>query len=141
VSGKNPYSDRDFLLIFNLMLLAVMGIIAFSVSEISSNRQQRFNVLILFILSIVSLLINLIALSAIVYRLGEFGISPNKVAVLGSNLLVFVNLILIMIDLYKVNSRSKDVQQVEITISRYLPLYAGWTALVVFVFPLIFGFK
>lgn len=141
VSGKNPYSDRDFLLIFNLMLLAVMGIISFSVSEISSNRQQRFNVLILFILSIVSLLINLIALSAIVYRLGEFGISPNKVAVLGSNLLVFVNLILIMIDLYKVNSRSKDVQQVEITISRYLPIYAGWTVLVVFVFPLIFGFK
>jgi hypothetical protein len=46
-----------------------------------------------------------------------------------------------MIDLYKANTRRRDVQQAEITISRYLPLYDGWTFMVVFVFPLIFGFK
>jgi hypothetical protein len=141
ISGKNPYNDRDFLLIFNLMLVGVMAIISFSVSESSFAKPLRINGQILFILSIISLLINLIALSAIVYRLNEYGISANKVAVLVSNLLVFVNLILIMFDLYKVIAKGGDIQHVETTISKYLPIYAAWTILVVFAFPVIFGFK
>src|SRR5690606_41479171 len=30
VTGKNPYQDREFLLLFNVMLIAVMAIIVFS---------------------------------------------------------------------------------------------------------------
>lgn len=69
ISGKDPYNDRDFLLIFNIMLLGVMGIIVFSISETSINRKQKFNEMILFILSIITVIIDLIALSAIFYRL------------------------------------------------------------------------
>jgi hypothetical protein len=141
VSGKDPYNDRDFLLIFNIMLLGVMAIILFSVSESSIKRKQRFNEIILFILSIVSVIIDLIALSAIFYRLGEFGISPNRLAVLGSNILIFGNLILIMIDLYKVNFRKSEIGKVGLTISKYLPVYLVWILIVVFGFPIIFGMK
>ncbi|NNK72621.1 MAG: DUF4153 domain-containing protein, partial [Flavobacteriaceae bacterium] len=100
ISGKDPYNDRDFLIVFNLMLLGVMAIIVFSVSEISIKRKQRFTERILLALTIVTLIIDLVALSAIVYRLGEFGFTPNRTVVLGSNLLIFGNLILILIDLY-----------------------------------------
>jgi hypothetical protein len=141
VSGKDPYNDRDFLLIFNLMLLGVMAIILFSVSESSIKRKQRFNEIILLILSIVSIAIDLIALSAIFYRLGEYGISPNRLAVLGSNILIFGNLILIMIDLYKVNFRKSEIGKVGLTISKYLPVYLVWIIIVVFGFPFIFGMK
>jgi len=93
---------------------------------------------VIFILAIVTLLINIVALSAIFYRLGEYGISSNRIAVLVSNLLVFVNLILIAIDLYKVTFRNAEITKVEMTIAKYLPVYFIWTVIVVFTFPLIF---
>jgi len=140
-SGKDPYNDRNFLLIFNIMLIGVMGIIVFSISETSINTKRKFNEIVLFILSIITLVINLIALSAIFYRLGEYGLTPNRLAILGSNILIFGNLVLIMIDLFKINFKKSDLEKVEMTISKYLPLYIIWTLIVVFGFPLIFGMK
>jgi hypothetical protein len=138
-SGKDPYNDREFLLIFNIMLLGVMGIIIFSVTGISNVSRQKFNGLILLILSITAIIINVIALSAIFYRLGRYGISPNKLAVLVSNLLIFINLIWITIDLFHVNLRKADIKRVEMNISRFLPVYLIWILIVVFCFPLFFG--
>lgn len=137
-TGKDPYTDRDFLIMFNLMLVGVMGIIVFSISEASDERKRRFNEIVLFALSIVTLVTDLVALSAIFYRLGEFGVTPNRVAVLGSNILVLGNLILITIDLFKVNFRHGSIEKVNITTARYLPAYMLWTIVVVFGFPLIF---
>jgi hypothetical protein len=141
ITGKDPYNDRDFLLIFNVMLLGVMAIIIFSVSETSELKSQRFNAIILFALSLTAIITDLIALSAIFYRLGQFGLSPNRVAVLVSNLLVFVNLVMIMFDLYKINFRQKSFTTVEMTVAKYLPVYLIWIAIVVFTFPLIFNLK
>ncbi|MHC1703751.1 MAG: hypothetical protein AB9846_07575 [Tenuifilaceae bacterium] len=141
ISGKNPFSDREFLLIFNLMLLGVMAVIVFSISETSTIRKQKFNKLILFILSVVTVVIDLVAVSAIFYRLSAFGITPNRLAVLGSNILVLGNLVLIIIDLYKVNFKKASFNEVELTIAKYLPVYLIWILFVVFVFPLIFGMK
>ncbi len=118
-----------------------MAIIVFSVSEISNNKKQRFNEIVLFILSIVTLIIDFVAISAIFYRLGEYGFTPNRVVVLGSNMLIFGNLLLIMIDLFKVNFRNMDLSKVEIQIGKYLPIYVVWTVFVVFVLPFIFGLK
>ena len=139
ITGKDPYNDREFLLVFNLMLIGVMAIIVFSVSENSSGQKQKFYELMLFILSIVTLITNVIALSAIFYRLGEFGITPNRIAILGSNLLIFVNLILITIDLFKINFRKSEIEKVGLTIAAYLPVYVIWVMIVIFTFPFIFG--
>ncbi len=141
VTGKDPYNDREFLLVFNMMLLGVMAIIMFSVSEISFYGKRRFNDMVVFALSIVTIIVDLIALSAIVFRIGEYGFTPNRIAVLGSNVLILGNLILIMIDLYKANFRNKGVNQVELTIAKYLPIYMLWTIFIVFLLPVIFGFK
>lgn len=141
ITGKDPYNDRDFLLIFNVMLLGVMGIIIFSVSETSLIRNRKVRAGLLFTLSVISVIIDIVALSAIVYRLGEYGLSPNRLAVLVSNLLVFTNLVLIMIDFFGIVFRSKDHSRVELTTARFLPVYMGWMIFVVFLFPLIFGMK
>jgi hypothetical protein len=140
-SAKDPYNDRNFLLIFNFLLIGVMGIIVFSISETSITRKQKLNEMVLFALSIITLIINLIALSAIFYRLSEYGLTPNRLAILGSNILIFGNLILIMIDLFKINFKKSELEKVEMTISTYLPIYILWTLIVVFGFPLIFGMK
>jgi hypothetical protein len=141
VSGKDPYSDRDFLLIFNIMLLGVMAVIVFSISETSASAKQKFNEMILFGLSITTVIIDLIALSAIFYRLGAFGITPNRLAVLGSNILILGNLVLIIIDLYKVNFKKVMIREVELTFAKYLPVYLIWILFVIFGFPLIFSMK
>jgi hypothetical protein len=123
------------------MLIGVMGIIVFSISETSTNWKQKFNLIILFILLIITLIINLIALSAIFYRLSEYGLTPNRLAILGSNILIFVNLVLITIDLFKISFRNSELEKVELTISKYFPVYIVWTLIVVFGFPLFFGMK
>src|SRR5690554_202188 len=141
ITGKDPYNDRDFLITFNLMLLGVMLIVVFSISGTSINKRQRFNEITLLVLVVVALVVDLIALSAILYRMGEFGFTPNRIVVLGSNLLIFVNLLLIMIDLFRVNFKNKELKDAEITIAKYLPIYAFWTIFVVFILPWIFGIK
>jgi hypothetical protein len=141
ISGKDPYNDRNFLVIFNIMLLGVMAIIVFSISETSLNKKQKFKEIILFILSIITTIIDLIALSAIFYRLIEFGVTPNRLAVFGSNILILVNLVLIMIDLYRTIFKEITIEKVEMTIAKYLPVYLIYTLFVIFGFPLIFGMK
>ncbi|HBG58979.1 MAG TPA: DUF4153 domain-containing protein, partial [Porphyromonadaceae bacterium] len=141
LTGKDPYSDRDFLIMFNTMLAGVMAIIVFSVIGTSAKKRNRFNEWTLFMLSFLALIVDLVALSAILYRVGEFGFTPNRTAVLGSNLLIFVHLVLIMIHLFKVVRNEKEIKTVELTVARYLPIYAIWTLLVTFLFPLLFGGK
>lgn len=139
--GKDPYNDRDFLLIFNFMLLGVMVIIIYSITEIFDQKHQLFNKWTLLLLTFLSLIINIVALSAIIYRLSEFGFSPNKIAVFGSNLLIFVHLILILIQFIKVIFKHKNMNSIEKTIAFYLPVYAAWFVFMVFVLPFIFGWK
>jgi len=141
VTGKDPYNDRDFLLIFNIMLLGVMVIIIFSVSETSVIKNQKFNAAVLLALSLVTIIIDLIALSAIFYRLGEYGLTPNRLAVLVSNILVLINLALIMADLFRINFQKREFRIVETTVSKYLPVYLIWILIVVFAFPAVFGFN
>ena len=141
ISGKDPYNDRDFLMIFNVMLIGVMGIIVFSVSETSLIKNQKFNQSVLFMLSIVTIVIDLIALSAIFYRLGEFGVTPNRLAILVSNILILINLVLIMIDLFRINFKKKEFVIVEMSVAKFIPIYLGWILFVIFLFPVIFGMK
>src|SRR5207237_10732519 len=53
-SGKDPYKDRDFLIVFNILLIGVMAIILFSISEISKKNKNQADSFILFALSIVT---------------------------------------------------------------------------------------
>jgi len=90
-SAKDPYNDRNFLLTFNIMLIGVMGIIIFSISDNLIIRNGKFNKMVLFILSVITLIVNLIALSAIFYRMGKYGLTPNRLAIVVSNILIFGN--------------------------------------------------
>jgi hypothetical protein len=140
-SGKNPYNDREFLLVFNALLIGVMAIIFFSVAETSKTTKSLMEIWVLFLLSIVTVIVNGIALSAILFRISEWGITPNRAAVLGSNTLILVNLLLVTVQLFKVLSKKADKNRVGKVITLYLPVYCLWAAIVTFLFPFVFGFK
>jgi hypothetical protein len=140
-SGKDPYNDREFLMIFNALLIGVMAIIFFSVAETSKASKSQAEIWILFLLSVVTVIVNSIALSAILFRISEWGFTPNRAAVLGGNLLILINLLLVTTQLFRVLFKKANITGVGKTISVYLPLYFLWTIIVTFIFPLIFGFK
>jgi hypothetical protein len=140
-SGKDPYNDREFLLIFNGLLIGVMALIFFSVSDASRATKSRAETWVLFLLSVVTIVVNGIALSAILFRISEWGLTPNRAAVLGSNLIILVNLLLVTAKLYKVIANRAEIDGVSRVMALYLPVYVLWAAIVTFIFPLIFGFK
>ncbi|WP_221393796.1 hypothetical protein [Dyadobacter sp. NIV53] len=140
-SGKDPYNDREFLLIFNALLIGVMAIIFFSVAETAKSTKSQAEIWVLFLLSFITAIINGIALSAILFRISEWGITPNRAAVLGSNILILINLLLVTLQLYKVLSKKTDITSVGKSIAFYLPVYVVWTIIVTFIFPLLFSFK
>ena len=137
-SGKDPYNDREFLIIFNALLVGVMAIIFFSVAESSSGEKGRPELWLLLTLSIVTIIVNSIALSAILFRISEWGLSPNRAAVLGANVLIIINLIIVTAQLYRVLRRRGSVSDIGESISHYLPVYVIWTVFVTFGFPLMF---
>ena len=140
-TGKSIYSNRDFLLIFNLVLIGVMALILFSVIEANKLKDNRINTILLLLLSTVTIIVNGIALSAILFRLSEFGVSANRLAVLGANLIIFTNLILVFFKLVKATKKKEAIEEVANTIVAYLPVYGGWAFIVAFLFPLIFQYK
>lgn len=139
-SGKDPYNDREFLLIFNALLIGVMAIIFFSVAENSREKSQTEN-WILFLLSAVTIIVNGIALSAIIFRIAEWGITPNRAAVLGGNALILINLVLVTVQLFRAVTRKTEIGAVGRAIAWFLPVYFFWTIIVTFLFPVIFNFK
>lgn len=140
-SGKDPYNDREFLLIFNALLIGVMAIIFFSVAEASRTTKSQPEFWILFLLSVVTIIVNGIALSAILFRISEWGITPNRAAVLGGNILILINLLLVTAQLFRALSKKANINGVGKVIALYLPIYFVWTIIVTFTFPLLFGFK
>ncbi|HEX9980363.1 MAG TPA: hypothetical protein VGB50_07345 [Flavobacterium sp.] len=139
-TGKDPYNDRDFLMVFNALLIGVMSIIFFSVAESSRTTKSQAGTYILLLLSIVTIVVNGIALSAILFRISEWGITPNRAAVLGGNILILINLLLVTVRLFRVLSKKSDIFEVGKAIASYLPVYFLWTIIVTFIFPLIFRF-
>jgi hypothetical protein len=140
-AGKNPYSDRDFLLLFNLLLLGVMELIFFSVVESVGEKKVSLMTWVLGSLSLITLLVNGIALSAIAFRISEWGITPNRLAVLGVNLVMLVHLVMVSRQLIQTVRGKSKLEEVGLTLVRYLPIYLIWTAIVIFLFPVLFGFK
>jgi hypothetical protein len=140
-TGTYPTANRDYLLLFNVLLIAVMALILFSLSEVAKHTQQKLNQIILFVLSVLAIIVNGIALASILYRINDFGFTPNRLAVLGGDILILVNLLLVSFNLFKVVKGRVEVEKVESSIALFLPLYFVWTAFVTFGFPILFQYK
>jgi hypothetical protein len=85
-----------------------------------------------------ALVIGLLALSAIVVRVINFGFSPNRTIVLGSNLLILVHLAWIGGVMIRSGAGRHGYRKAEQVIVRYLPVYFYWAVAVIFLLPLLF---
>jgi hypothetical protein len=94
-----------------------------------------------FALVICALLVDAMALWAILARISAFGFSPNKVAALGENIILVGNLGWSAVLYWRFLSKRAGFAALERWQTSYLPVYAAWAWIVVVVFPLVFGFK
>ena len=140
IQGQNPFIDREFLVTFDGLLLLVLGITVFSLVGRQKTAVGILDYVNLALIS-VTLIIDLVALSAIVFRLISMGITPNRVAVLGANLTILVHLFQIFREYLGSVRRDDGFPFINGVIGQYLPLYSVWAAIVVFVFPFLFGFR
>lgn len=136
--GKNPFSDRNFLMSFNGILLCVLAVTVFSITEGSTDNNKNVSDYVNFALIVLALVIDSIALSAILFRLTSYGITPNRIAVLGVNIVICVHLIKIMIAYVQFLRNKNGAAVIQDAVTTYLPIYGLWAAIVTFSFPLIF---
>ncbi|WP_373284413.1 DUF4153 domain-containing protein [Pullulanibacillus pueri] len=137
--GKNPFLDRNFLIAFNGILLGVLVVTIFSITESGIDEKKTISDYINFALIVLALIIDSVALSAIVFRLSSYGMTPNRFAVLGVNILIWANLIWIMLSYIRFLQNKTGPSTIQNAVTKYLPVYGLWAAFVTFTFPIIFN--
>lgn len=139
--GESPYSNRAFLIIFNGLLVVILAITIFSISGRERKNTTHITDFINMALIGATLMINIVALSAIIFRWTEYGVTLNRVVVTGANLLIFIHLALLLKQYIKQVRYNADPLEIEATITKYLPVYSVWSVIVVVVLPIIFQYK
>jgi|CXWL01.1.fsa_nt_gi hypothetical protein len=140
LGGQNPFLDRSFLITCNGLLLVVLAITVFSIVERDADSSTGIVDKIIIALASVTLVINAIALAAIVFRLASYGFTPNRVAVLGANLVIMGHLARICWAYLGVVRGRASVATMRPVVAGYLPVYAIWAAVVTFLLPVVFRF-
>ena len=141
IQQKSPYSDRDFLIVFNALLLLVLAISVFSIIEKKYQEGSKILGVTNIALVVTTLIIDVVASSAILFRLKEYGITPNRMAVLGANLLIFIHLCGFLKPFIEIARKNRDYGAIEKWTAGYLPIYSIWSLIVAVGFPIIFWFK
>lgn len=140
VLRKSPYTDREFLIAFNLMLVGVLALVTLSIAERTGARTRSFTDYVNVGMVAVGLILDLVALSAILFRLASYGFTPNRIAVLGANLLIFVHLTGILIQYILMLRGRAALHSVDNYTARYIVVYGVWAAFITFLFPLLYHF-
>jgi hypothetical protein len=141
-TGRPINVKREVLIGFDLLLVLVVGLVLYAASARDPQAPPDFFDGLQLLLVVSALVVDGVALAAIAARISEFGFTPNRVAALGENLILLVNLAW-SAWLYAcfLRHRGSFADLVERWQIAYLPVYAVWAALVVVMFPPVFGYR
>ncbi len=132
--------EREVLIGFDLLLVLVLGLLLYAVSARDPQAPPNLFDVLQLILVVSALLVDVLALLAIVSRISEFGFSANRTAALGMNVILLVNLGWSAWLYVRFLRRGASFSALERWQTDYLPVYAIWAAIVVIAFPLLFGY-
>jgi hypothetical protein len=139
-TGRGIDISRDVLIAFDLLLVLVLGLLLYAVSARDPQSPPGIFDVVQVVLVISALLANTVAMWAIAARISEFGFSPNRVAALGENLILLVNLAWAAVLYIRFLRGRGAFASVERWLTNYLLVYAVWAAIVVIVFPPLFRY-
>jgi len=139
-TGRGVNIQREVLIAFDLLLAVVLGLLLYSVSARDPQAPPGFFDVLQVVLVVSALLADAVALWAIGARITEFGLTPNRVAALGENVILLVNLgwsTVLYIRFLRGRGQFATLEKWQ---TDYVPVYALWAAIVVLAFPPLFAF-
>ncbi len=140
-TGSPINVEREVLIGFDLLLAVVVGLVLYAASARDPQAPPDLFDGLQLVLVVSALVVDGVALAAIAARISEFGFTPNRVAALGENLILLVNLAWsawLYICFLRQRGSFVALERWQVA---YLPVYSVWAALVVVVFPPLFGFR
>ncbi|MCA9753063.1 MAG: hypothetical protein KC591_12780 [Gemmatimonadetes bacterium] len=132
---------RELLIGFDLLLVLVLALLLYAISARDPQAPPRWFDRLQLALVVCALLVDVMALWAIAARILEFGFSPNKVAALGENLILLVNLGVSAVLYVRFLGGKATFTELERWQTSYVPVYLIWAWIVVAIFPVVFGFR
>src|ERR687894_1766657 len=139
-TGRGVGIERNVLIAFDLLLVVVLGLLLYSVSARDPRSPPGAFDVVQVVLVVSALLADAVALWAIAARITEFGFTPNRVAALGENVILLVNLAWSAVLYIRFLRRRGSFTGLEQWQTDYMLVYAVWAAIVVIVFPPVFGY-
>ncbi len=140
-TGSGIDVEREVLIAFDLLLAVVLGLLLYAVSARDPQAPPDAFDALQLVLVVSALVVDGVALAAIAGRISEFGFSPNRVAALGENLILLVNLAWSAWLYARFLGGRGSFSALERWQTDYLPVYAAWAGFVVVVFPPLFGYR
>lgn len=140
-TGSPIKVEREVLIVLDLLLALVVGLVLYAASARDPEAAPGCFDGLQLVLVLSALVVDGAALAAIAARISEFGFTPNRVAALGENIILLVNLAGSAWFYVRFLLRKGSFGVLERWQIAYLPVYFLWAALVVVVFPPVFGFR
>jgi hypothetical protein len=140
-TGSPINVKREVLIGFDLLLAVVVGLVLFSASARDPQAPPNFFDGLQLALVVSALVVDGVALYAIAARISEFGLSPNRMAALGENIILLANLTWSAWLYARFLRHRSSFAMLERWQIAYLPVFSVWAAVVVLVFPPLFGYR
>jgi hypothetical protein len=139
-SGRGIDIEREVLIAFDLLLVLVLALLLYSVSARDPGAPRHAFDVLLVLLVVSALVADAVALTAIAARITEFGSTPNRLAALGMNVVLLVNLGWSTWLYLRFLRGRRSFAPIERWQTTYLPVYGAWAAIVAVAFPPLFGY-
>lgn len=139
-TGRPIDIQRNVLIAFDLLLVVVVGLMLYAASARDPEAPPNLFDGLQLLLIVSALVVDSVALAAIASRISEFGFTPNRVAALGENLILLINLAWSAWLYASFLRRRGPFLALEAWQTAYLPVYSIWAGLVVVLFPPLFGY-
>jgi hypothetical protein len=139
-TGRGIDIERNALIAFDVLLALVLGLLLYSISARDPQAPPGAFDGLLVLLLVNALVADAFALAAIAARISEFGLTPNRVAALGFNMVLLANLgwsAVLYVRFLRGHGPFTDLERWQ---TNYLPVYGIWAAFVVAAFPPLFGY-
>jgi len=141
IVGVGHAFDRDLLIAFDVLLLVVLALVLYGISARDSLKPMGVTDVLRLITLLAAIALDLLVLVSLLARIGDEGITPNRVAALAVNVILLANLA----GTAWLTSRALAGRGAPVGIDHwqtgYLPLFGAWGVFAVVGLPLVFVFQ
>lgn len=141
VTGLGEAFDRELVGVFDALMVVVLGLVLYGLSAREASPAPEWMDRIQLVAVAGALVLDVMVLASMAARIGDLGLTPNRVAALGLNLVLAVNLAgAAWLSIRFLTGRA-TVHRLERWQTGYLPVFAVFAAAIVVVLPPAFGFS